>query len=130
MADKRSHARYIITDCMLLKDESGATIASDAMLSGISFKGMSFELKEKIETGKVIQFELMTRLLVKPLTGKAVVRNIAEIKHRQKQLFRVGVEFTDVNTRDISTLLNEIQHQMRQKEKRIVAGESSDYGPF
>ncbi|MFA5155922.1 MAG: PilZ domain-containing protein [Candidatus Omnitrophota bacterium] len=130
MADKRSHVRYIITDCVILNDESGATIASEAMLSGISFRGMSLELKEKIEVGRVVQFELNTKLLARPLRGKAVVKNITELKHRHGQFFRIGVEFTDVNGRDVTTLLNEIQHKMRQMEKRIIAEDPRDYGPF
>ncbi|HTZ10776.1 MAG TPA: PilZ domain-containing protein [Candidatus Margulisiibacteriota bacterium] len=130
MADKRNHMRYITTECVTLKDGEGTLIASDAMLSDISFKGMSLELKERIEPGKVVQFELMAEILGKPLLGRGLVRNANEVKHGKRHIFRVGIEFVDVVDNDISCILNEINRRMRERKKKPVSDGGFDCGPI
>lgn len=130
MPEKRGYMRYPITDCASLKDLNGTTIASGLSLNDISFNGMSLELKDKIGIGTAVQFELITDLLDTAVAGRAVVKNMTEVKYMGKVIFRAGLEFVDVNKDEISALLDRIQQKMRQRVKRAATEGGQDFGPF
>jgi PilZ domain len=130
MADKRNHVRYATTECVALKEEGGKLIASSIMLNDISFKGMSLYLKEMIEPGKIVQFELTTEILGRPMTGKGLVKNVMEANYTKGKIFRVGIEFTEVVENDISCILNEINRRMREVKRRPLSGGAFDCGPL
>ncbi len=120
MAKGRSYIRYFVNGSVNLKSESGAVIVSDAILVNISFMGLCLEAKERIKIGTIVQFEVLTDLLGKILVGKAVVRNIEEVKTRGSQMFRVGIEFVDINKDDILCLLNKIQHKICEAARKAA----------
>jgi len=123
MVKGRSYIRYSVKGSVNFKSESGTVIVSDGILVNISFMGLCLETKERIEIGTIVQFEVSTDLLDKILVGKAVVRNVEEVKTGGNRMFRVGVEFLSINEDDILYLLSNIQHKIcRARRKAAKSG--------
>jgi PilZ domain len=120
MAEKRSHVRYAIKADIKLKTEEGASYSFKTGVSNISFRGVRIFSQDRIElVNKVVHFELMTDLSKEPLIGKGIIRYI--VKEEQKlgpPVFRMGLEFVDINKGTILHFLNKIQEMRSSKIKR------------
>jgi hypothetical protein len=64
------------------------------------------------------------------LIGKGLVKNVVEAKYKKGQIFRVGIEFTDIIEDDVSSLLNEINRRMREVKKMSSSHDDFDCGAF
>jgi len=112
MADRRNYVRYDQSGSVNIKTESDTPNIFKGDLVDIGFRGFCAYLKEKIDIGTPIQFELMAELSYRPLIGRGKIKDIKEAPRYGVQGFRVGVEFTDVNKDGIEILLNQIQSKI------------------
>jgi len=79
-----------------------------AYLDDISFGGFQICAKKQLSLGDDIDFKIMTRLLNYILTGKGKVRHISPMKKGETPFFTIGAEFTDINKKEIITLIDKI----------------------
>lgn len=112
MIERRSYHRFPVKGSLTLHPDTEPTKALKGNLNDIGFLGFSGHLKESIETGVLVQFELITSLMRTPLTGRGKIMYIKEKKEDDIPNFRVGVGFIDVDKNIISRLLNMIQYEI------------------
>jgi hypothetical protein len=85
-----------------------------AYLDDISLGGFAVNSDKKIAVDKIVEFELMTRLLEQPLVGKGKVRHVRSRGQDKKGSFNLGVEFLDINK---DTVKNLVRRNLRQRDK-------------
>lgn len=120
MAEKRSHVRYPIRADINLKTEAGVSYSFKAGVANVSFRGVTIFSPEKIGLeNKIVHFELMADLLKDPLTGKGIIKYVSnEEKIAGVPMFRMGLEFVDINKGTILHFLNRLQELRTTKLKR------------
>ena len=125
MANRRSYIRYNQRGSVKIKTERDTPDIVKGDLIDICFMGFCVYLKEKIDINTPIQFELMAKLNHRPLIGRGKIKSIKEAPRYGVQGFRVGVEFTDVNKKEIEILINQIQSKIaRDKTNKSINGEA------
>jgi hypothetical protein len=130
MYEKRSYTRFIINGSANIRTEGDALNLFKGELIDVGFKGFSAYLKEKIELNSIVQFELTTDLMSRPLSGKGKIRNVVESKRRGAQYFKVGIEFIDTDKDSIEILLAQIHHRISREKRKRAESRGSNIGPY
>lgn len=135
MADKRSHIRYAVEADVNLKTEEGASYILKNGVSNISFRGATLFSPEKIELeNKTVDFELVTSLSKESLSGKGKIKYIIrEEKKDGHAVFKMGLEFVDINKSTILHFVNKLQEMRSSKIKKVQRAKRpavSYGGPF
>ncbi len=112
MREQRKYIRYESEGSISLKigDDNSPVIKTE--LFDISFMGIGLYSPVKIEVNTLVQFELMTKLSDEPLTGKGIIRHVTELKKDNDAVFRMGIEFTEVDKENMVCLINKIQEKI------------------
>ncbi len=127
--EKRDYRRINTEGQINVKNELGDIHA--AFLDNISFGGLGIYTKEKIEPGKVIDFELVMQLLDKPLIGKGIIKYANEPTDKHNPIFRMGVKFTDVSADTLAYIISRIQSaQARKITKGPKGADPIDFIPY
>ena len=129
MPDRRNYLRYVLEGSVNLKADSSTSNIFKAVLVNIGFAGLSVFLEESLEIGTFVQFELVSTLTEKPLTGTGKVKNIRETKKHGNAGFRIGIEFVQVDKGIVISILNSIQTKICQGTRRRQA-KGLDMGPL
>lgn len=119
MPELRRYTRFKVRGRVTLKlEESTRDINAD--LIDIGFLGMGIYAQEKIDAGTNVKFELMLNLLNESLalTGKGKIKYALEMKKQDIDVFRIGIEFTNLDKKTIINILNRIQTDNRVKERK------------
>lgn len=132
MAERRGYLRYDVEGYINLKTEDGASSSFKVEVIDISFLGASVYSNERIEIlDKVVYFELNSGLLEQPLTGKGRIKYIREEPRGKTTVFRMGLEFIEVDKNNLLHFLNIIQEMLASKIRRGGRGQRkagySDY---
>jgi hypothetical protein len=130
MYEKRSYTRFIINGSANIRTEGDALNLFKGELIDVGFKGFSAYLKEKIELNSIVQFELTTDLMSRPLSGKGKIRNVVESKRRGAKYFKVGIEFIDTDKDSIEILLAQIHHRISREKRKRAESRGSNIGPY
>ncbi len=93
MTDKRGYVRHITKGSIKLKTQEDARGALKSDLLDISSKGLSVSLKESIELGSIVEFELTIGSTEKVFKGQGKVVNVIEASEHGVLFFRAGIEF-------------------------------------
>ena len=109
MLEQRRYKRYNTEGTVILKpeDSSSRTIRTD--LIDLSFLGIGVHAYEKIEAGIDVEFELKDKLRVEPIIGKGKIKYIQEIKKFDSKVFKIGIEFINVDKTAIQYILRRLQ---------------------
>ncbi|MCK9603223.1 MAG: PilZ domain-containing protein [Candidatus Omnitrophica bacterium] len=119
MAERREYIRYDIEGHIDLKTEDGAISSFKVDVIDISFLGVSVYSKEKIDIlDKIVYFELISGLLEQPLIGKGRVKYIHEEIRNKAPVFRMGLEFIDMDKSALLHFLNITQEMLALKIRR------------
>jgi len=122
MQERRQYIRYDIEGDVLIKTEGDVLSSINGNLADISFGGLSIYIPEKIPEGSVVKFELLTKLSNKPVTGDGKILYVKEIKKYDRSVYRVGVEFMDIDKKSIQHILTYIQQDicLKARKKKIA----------
>ena len=103
---------------MTLKPEDGTSRSIRTDLIDISFIGIGVYAEEKIEVGTDVSIELISRFWGEPIIGKGKIRYTREVKKHERNVFRIGVEFTDINKEAVRSIMNRIQADICAEAKK------------
>ncbi len=128
--EKRDYIRYSVNGTVNIKIEGDMPNIFKADLLDVSFLGLSVYLKERIEIGAIVQFELTTELMGRPLIGKGKIKHIKEVKRYDSSGFRTSIEFIDIDKGSIVDFLNKIQGKIAAETRRRWQTKKPDLGPL
>lgn len=127
MLDRRGYKRFSQKGSINIKAEGDTPNIFAGILIDIGFRGFCAYLKEKIDVGTPIQFELILSPKQKHLIGRGEIKIIKEMPKHSVYGFRVGVEFTDVKNDDIMLLLGQIQSRIAREKRGEVQDKRRRY---
>ncbi len=130
MQERRGYQRLILDGKIILKTESGNQRIAGAYLENISFGGFAIYAQEKIETDKIVVFELMTPSLEQPLVGKGRIKYVNPLKKHKTDFFTMGIEFTDINKDMVVHLIKRIQLKTANEMKDKKRADPLDFMPY
>ena len=130
MSEQRGYVRFKEEGNVNIKTEGDAANIVKGDLINIGFGGFSACLREKIDMGTIIQFELTAEIREIPLTGRGKIKYVTEVKERDMQGYRVGVEFTEVDKENVVMLLNRISNKICKDKKKKARPDLYDTGIF
>lgn len=111
MQERRKYVRFKAEGNAIITPEDGSARTFKADLYNISFEGFSIETQEKIGQGTNIKFALSLNLWEEPVPGAGRIKYIHEIKI-PRELFRIGIEFIEVDRSVIQYVVSRIQAEI------------------
>jgi c-di-GMP-binding flagellar brake protein YcgR len=118
MQEQRRYIRYNAEGSAIIKPQDGISRNIQANLVDISFLGIGVEAAEKISSGTDVGFEVTTKLWDKTIIGKGKIKHVQEIKRYDTDIFRIGIEFIDVDKETIRCIINRIQEDICAQARR------------
>jgi c-di-GMP-binding flagellar brake protein YcgR len=118
MGRQREYTRFITEATVILKLEGDVSSGIRADLVDLSFTGISVYAPERIETDSKINFELITKFLDKPIIGKGKIRYVQETKINNTEVFKMGIEFIEIEKETILSIINRLQREITRNIKR------------
>ena len=110
MEERRRYKRLDAVGTVVIKPEAGTSRTVRADLINISFTGITtVYVQEKIEAGIYVKLELISQLWNKPVICKGKIIHTEEIGEYDPNVFRMGIEFIDIDKKAIQNILNLIQ---------------------
>jgi len=101
----------------VLKPQDATLRTIKADLYDISFLGAGVCAPEKIELGVHVKFTLMIKIYNEPLIGEGRITYAFEIKKDDARVFRMGINFINIDNKKIQQFLALIQHDIIAKSK-------------
>ncbi len=128
MREQRRYIRYELEGDVSLKIAELYTSTIKAELVDISFLGMGIYSSHKIAVDTTVQCELITGILgSKPLTGKGTVKHVSEVKKLNNTVFRIGIEFTEIDRENLVCLINKIQEKICEESRSTEQSKKYPY---
>ena len=118
MPELRKYLRYHVLGSAVLKPEDGTSRNIKTDLADLSFLGMGVYAQDKIEAGSNVRFELLLRSWIDPVIGTGKVQYAVEVKQPTSRMFRMGIEFLDIDKRIIQDALSHIQAQIHAEARK------------
>jgi c-di-GMP-binding flagellar brake protein YcgR len=118
MKERRTYIRFDSQDYVIIRPENDASPAVKADLVDISFSGVGVYSNEKISSNTKVKVELVTKLWDKPIVGEGKVVHAVEVHKYNKDVFRIGIEFVNIDKDAIQGIINLIQSDICQEAKR------------
>ena len=121
MKDQRWYIRYKIEATANLKTKVSGSSAIKTELFDISYRGFGTWSDNKIEVGTDVEFEIITKLWDKPINGKGQVKYALEAKKDQGTVFRLGIEFKEIDKKVLQSVINYlVENICAEAKKRTV----------
>ncbi len=130
MHERRNYARYLISGRVNLKFDNNDASILKLDLAEIGFIGFSILSPNKLELGQIVQFEIMPELMENSLTGKGEIKDIAQVREKDVLVYRIGIEFIDVEKDHILKLININQAKIAAETDKQHQQKPLDFGPF
>jgi len=112
MKEQRWYIRYKIEGRANLKPEGKKSGAIKTNLIDISYKGFAAYANEQIAGGTEVCFWLITKLWDEPIIGRGKVKYAQEIKRDEQTIFRLGIEFVEIDKKILQSIINYIVQDM------------------
>jgi len=117
MQDRRKYIRFNIEGSVILKSEDGkCTIRAD--LVDINLTGIAVYAEEKLNADTNVSLELTSKLWEESTVGKGRVKYVQERKRNNNVIFRIGIEFIDIEKKAIQYIINRIQEDICAKARK------------
>lgn len=130
MKERRGYERLSLDGYINLKGEKIKPGPLQVGLQDISFGGFASYGPQELEVDNVVEFELTTQLIDRPILGKGRIRHINKPQRYIVPIFVMGVEFIEV---DKDMLLHLIKRQQLKKSQEANAGRRKgilDFMPY
>lgn len=132
MKEKRIHGRVDFDGRVNFKIRDGDSPVFKADLINISHNGFAIFLTQDIhiEVENIIDFEIITPRFAQPLIGSAKIRHVFKSERYKAHLFRVGLEFIDVNKDIVLLMLKRHQVKVAEEIRRKKKVKPLDFMPY
>ncbi len=118
MKDQRWYIRYKIQGTANLKPKIAGSFDIKAELMDLSYRGFAAWADASLEAGTDVDFELSTKLWDQPITGKGQIKYVQESKKDERVVFRVGVEFKEIDKKTLQSIINLLVQDICQQSKK------------
>ncbi|RKY30405.1 MAG: hypothetical protein DRP74_07085 [Candidatus Omnitrophota bacterium] len=118
MQEQRNYIRYDVEGSVSLKPQDNSSRMIKAYLLNLSYDGLSVSANEKIEEGSIVDFELIIKLWAEPIIGKGKVKSAQEIKRYEGSIFRLGIEFDNIDKDSIKIVLNQVVSSICEEKRK------------
>jgi len=119
--EKRKYKRFNAEGEVYLKKKTDPSLRIQAHLFDISFAGIGIFAAESVEVGCDYLIELTVKPWQETVSGEGQIRHVQEVKKGDAKVFRIGIEFTSIDTKIIQNILNRLQQiiceEARKKEQ-------------
>ncbi|MDD5348496.1 MAG: PilZ domain-containing protein [Candidatus Omnitrophica bacterium] len=126
MQDQRQYLRFNIEGVVAITVKDAPERSVSCSLVDISFKGIgcvfNVATQEQLKENLAVRLELTTPFREGAICGEGVIRYVTPMQRRGQAMFRIGIEFGDINAAAIQEILARIQQQIRVQSRttRIV----------
>ena len=121
MKDQRWYIRYKIEATANLKTKTSGSSAIKTELFDISYRGFGTWAEKKIEAGTDVEFEIITKLWDEPIIGRGEVKYAQEAKKDQNTVFRLGIEFKEIDKKVLQSVINYLVENICAEAKKKAA---------
>ncbi|MDP2941668.1 MAG: PilZ domain-containing protein [Candidatus Omnitrophota bacterium] len=128
--ERRDFSRIDLGGDVRIKSVNGAPRLIKGILRNLSYKGFSLYIKEKIELDSVLDMEIDSRLLDRPLACKGRVAHLKEPVPGHSTFFKVGVSFVEVDQDKVTYMLKRYDFLLAQEDKKRRGGKPIDFMPY
>ncbi|RKY31323.1 MAG: hypothetical protein DRP74_05130 [Candidatus Omnitrophota bacterium] len=127
MKERRDFLRLDLREMLNLSPKDSPSLRLKCKTIDISYRGIGLYSDKRLEPKNKVDFELKTKLWDKPVTGSAKIAHVnLEKRPNCSNLFRMGIEFTQINKSTVIFILNRIQNNIcRQIKQRQLNKPSS-----
>ena len=121
MNERREFKRFNIEADVVLKPEDGTARVINADLYSIGFLGVGVYATEEIGVDVIVNFELTSKLTKETIVCEGKVIYTSKVKEGPACMFRIGINFINIDSAKNQTLFNFIQHDiiLREKNRRL-----------
>lgn len=122
MKERREFTRFDMEAEVVLKPQDGASRNIKADLYGICFLGAGVYTAEEIEPGTNVKFELTSKLSKETVICEGKVIYMTKVKEKPACIYRMGINFINIDSKKNQQLFNFIQHDiiLREKNKGLL----------
>lgn len=118
MQDQRKYIRFNAEGSVILKSEDGKSCSIKADLADINLTGIGVYAQEELDTGINVKLELITKLSEEPIVGEGKVKYVREIKRNNTIVFRIGIEFTNIDKNAVQNIITRIQEEICARARK------------
>ena len=109
MLELRKFKRYDARGRVTVKPQDGSGRVVQADLVDVSFLGLGVQSSDKIDSGVIVKFEIFSDFKEEPISGEGRIKHLREVKKLGNTLFRMGIEFVNVDKKLIQGFMRRIQ---------------------
>ncbi len=117
MKERREFTRFDMEGDVVLKPIDGTLRVIKSDLYGICFLGAGVYAAERIEPGTIINFELTSKLSKETIICEGKIIYATKVKDGPACIFRMGINFINVDSKKNQHIFNLIQHNIILREK-------------
>ena len=111
MLEQRKYIRFNTEGRVTIYPKDNPSFSIRSNLADISMLGLGVYSQDKLEPGTEIRFVIINKFSEKPIVGEGRVRYSKGFKKADKEMFRMGIEFTAVDNEAVERVLKQIQQQ-------------------
>jgi hypothetical protein len=130
MEERRHFDRLKLDGNIIIKSESGLPLDFKAFLDNISFLGFAMYSTQKIEPDSLVNFEVTTQALDRPITGKGKVRYATKPDSNRSPFYTMGVEFIETNKDLVTYLIKKLQAKNAEHARSKANVAPVDFIPY
>jgi c-di-GMP-binding flagellar brake protein YcgR len=118
LKEQRSYSRFSVEGSVVLKPEDATLRTIRADLYDICYIGIGVGSAEKIDAGIHVKFELTINSIKETIAGEGKIVYVYETKRDNTLVFRMGIEFINIDKKKMIRILSLIQQDMMKPKSR------------
>ena len=118
MEEHRLFIRYKIPGEVLIQPKDGINKTIKANLIDLCFKGAGVYSNELIPTDTHVRILITSKAFEGHIRGEGKIRYVRILKKDQDELYRMGIEFVDVDSDLIRDILTQLQEELSKKVEK------------
>jgi hypothetical protein len=121
MNERREFKRFNIEADVVLRPQDGTSRVIKADLYTICFLGAGVYATEEIEANSIVKCELTSKLSKETIVCEGKVIYVCKVKEGPACIFRIGINFINVDSAKNQVLFNFIQRDiiLQEKNRRV-----------
>lgn len=116
MADNYFFTRYALPGTVLFQPTGGPPRTIRGELNDISFRAISMYSKDELAKDTIVRFLLMSKEYDVRISGAGKVTYSQPLVRKASQMFRIGVEFTTVDSELLRDTMSRLGKVLQPKE--------------
>ncbi len=128
MANKRDFIRYVIDAKISFRTKKDESRVIQGQVVDISTLGWGAFLKESIDVGTIIDFDLTVNFFDTHLIGTGRIISVVQSKDSARTGFRIGMEFIEVDKVLVLKFISENQRMIEGQRKRVEKEKNIGWG--